>query len=356
MPTFPPVCNQAARQTFRPVSIWDPFTTDVENYPPVPRPPEPPPPDPPPIRQLYVPPATVGWDQFDAYWWALLADSCASADDSYFARLIDARGSSGTKHTNLQPDESPILRMRWASMQDRFVVVIGGTTNEQQALLYTLSHAYGLQVNRPYGWANSTFAIMALLLASHLRADWIAAGRQPLCIIGHSYGGGVAPLVYLELLDREKDAFDRVVTLAAPRMATDSMVASIKSVQWVRIVNPGDPVPDQPPPAGIVRLIVGPALVGGYPGGEYGPGRPALTLAGSDGIIPTIATPPTVALWAAQFYQFVAGGLDLVPHYCRSYVDPLGQWVGQPVPGFVLGWRNFADIGQVDADLKSIGL
>ena len=336
--------------------LWDPFTQAVELVPPEPRPPDPPQPSPSGSHLAFTNPLTVGWNAFDLYWWSLLVLTTGVDDASYAQRCLFARGPYTRFNLVVQPPDSLILQMGWARQSDRFVVWIGGTANEQQALQYVLTHALGAQVNRPIGWVNATFAAQAVALAALVRADWVAEGRPPLLIAGHSYGAAVAPVLLFELLDRAPTLYDRVVTLASPKVATRSVKDSLAVVQYLRFANRGDPITIQPPPAAIVQGFFPPVSIGNYPGGDYVEANAILELSPVSLINTVIGYTFPSSVYYYLLAQLVSGALDFTPHFARRYVDTIRPNVGLKGLPDVAGWVDFASLQELDDDLRSIGL
>jgi hypothetical protein len=292
----------------------------------------------------------------DAYWWGLLVLSTGVDDAHYSERVLLARGPYVRFSYLVQPPGSLILQLGWCRMSDRFCVWIGGTDNEQQALSYAITHSLGQQLLRPIGWVNATFASQAVGLAALMQADWLAEGQPPLLVIGHSYGAAVAPIIAFELLGRAPTQFDRVVSFAAPKIATRTVKDSLANLQFLRFVNPGDIVPSQPPPQALVTFLAGPAAMGGYPGGDYGEAGPVLQLSPLGGFNTLIGVDQTTTAWTQQFGMFLAGGGSFGSHFMRSYVDVIRPNLGLKGLPELAGWIDFPSLQGIDDDLRKIGL
>jgi hypothetical protein len=293
-----------------------------------PRPPPPVPPDPPvpPIGPTLVP--VTAWGSAEAYWWCTLlrANSVANGDDSFVQETIATRGPKRNYSFRWAGPAGLVPTVWWCQMEDRFCVGVNGTENSVQATQFFLTHAVGDQTVVAGGYFNATFAQSAATLYALVNPDFEAAGKPPLLVLGHSYGGGVAHPLYLALRGADPAPLDRLVVAGAPRTATVQSVPLFDQVQLIRFANDGDPVPILPPPRGFVltsRLSPG---ANAYPGGDYVPLGGQLQPQVMGGIVPVPDPAYSYITWTEKFIDFLANGAQCEPHYAREYARRAETW------------------------------
>lgn len=369
----PPVCPQGAAHQVEvnpvpldlsgyplviPGKYLPPPTFIIEDDPIVPRGPDPPkppatvPPLPPPVQAT-----TTAWTATDAYWWmTLLRANSGGVDDSYVTATLAARAPYRRFNRIAVTANDIILRTWWCRMDDRFYVGAEGTANATQTLQYVLTHAFGNQAFVANAYWNSTFAGQATYLANLIRADFVAEGSPPICVLGHSYGGGVAPCLLLLLTGGPRDQFDRCVTAGNPRNCTSTAITQLAQTQCIRFQNAGDPIPNIPPPRSVIARLPGVATVGPYPGGEYNHMAPALELQPDGGVIQRNNPTPSAAQWAELFINYLTGGANFEPHYALTYANLARRWNDASPLSSAVGYADYIALYGINNDLAGIGV
>ena len=337
----------------------DTLAIDLRDYPPEPfvEPPAPPPtPIIPPVPAPTIIIPRVGYTETDVFWWATLARANEASDDTYLKDTIQARGPYNNYGFVAPPTGSLILGMRWWAMTDRFYVAIQGTQNDNQALQYVLSHVVGQQMQIAGQYFNSSFASQAAYLANLVRPAWVAAGSPPVCVLGYSYGGGVAAPFLLALRGNSNwNAYDRFVTFGAPKSCTSQSGAAFNTLWGIRFTANGDPIPALPPPQAVmVALNVG--AVGGYPGGDYLHPVEQDRLQ-SNGIITNAPTPAANYVELIQLANLIlSGNFSFSLHFMSNYAGLayiLNYWAPQ---SSAVDYANWGALEGINAQLAQIGI
>jgi Lipase (class 3) len=354
------VCNMAGQLSrIDRSALLDPVLIDVEELPPVPRGPDPSPPPPPvPPIQPGNPPK-LGWTSTDCYWWATLLRALSVPwTDTYLQQTIAAKGGISGYQRQVFPGDSPNLAFAFGQMSDRFYVLIEGTQNENQALSFLFTHLFGSQVLAAGSYWNTTWVGQAADIVLQVQPAFIAAGRPPLCVVGHSYGAAVAPVVANLLGAPRVGGFDRVVAFGVPRHFTFSGMLANGPLQYLRFSTVDDLVTLLPPPQIIMRALSGVVSPGAYPGGDYSNINPCLFLLGRNGVAPQNDPVPDPTTWATQFLQWLVNFQGLTPHFIGTYSDLARRWNDNTFtsPPNYVDFETYTDLYTINANLAALGV
>lgn len=297
------------------------------------------------------------WTSADALWWTSLlrANSEAGGDDTFVQRCLVDRATIEGYHFQWAGPQGIIPTVFWCRMVDRFVVGVNGTENANQAVNFFLTHSVGRQRQVAGGWFNTTFATSAQALYSYVNADFTAAGRPPLLIMGHSYGGGVAHPLYALLRQGNPLEFDRLVTCGAPKAVTTSSTGLFTGLQAIRFCNAGDPVTLLPPPQAMTLAAHLTPVAGGYPGGDYVPIGARLEPQTTGGIVPVPDPTLATADWLGAMSSFILNANGPEPHFARQYAGRMRTWATNSPGQNRVEYRDFNDLFAANAAMAAAG-
>jgi Lipase (class 3) len=291
--------------------------------------------------------------------WPYHLPSFNGIDCLYWAML--ARASYWTDQTwvnNVCQWASPVLRISYVSvanpgiqgyalveLQDCVMIVIPGTSSEEEALQYIMRHSLENLTYNPAGdyAINSAWA----LRGESVRLAYLAwpppALTKPIIVVGHSSGGAYGAWVTLRL-DETSSQPVSLVTFGAPLWGTPSIVAyefPRKAPKFYEFGNPNDPIMVIPPPWSVID-----AAQLGYrlaPRPEYRRVGNVLLLGNVGRPTPTVGD-SSVSVGAAAFFNSVTGQGAGLPHSTHTYTLNAKLWAEND-PTLVLSgdWDNELD-------------
>lgn len=342
----------------------NPFTTDLEEYPPRPRPPDPAalPPSLPRLPVRPQPPVTVGYTSLEAYWWATLCRANTIADDTLLQQALNIR----TGFTNYQRfvggAGSLALNMWFAAFPDRFYIGLQGTANNLQAMQFILTHAVNDLAPADDPLFNSTFWNQAGFQHTRVEPVYAALGSNvPLCIMGHSYGGAVAHCLMRQLRSALAPAlpFDRVVSFGAPRVFTPAAAADWlgygENMQVVRFTNDGDLVPQLPPQLLVLRTFLNPAQIGGPNEVVYGHLGPSVFMDNDGNPQARQDLNLNFGDLVQQFAFYLGLAADPQEHTIARYSERAFNWFNNSPLSVTTGWGSYNSLQSINDALRALG-
>ena len=279
-----------------------------------------------------------------------------SGDFADVETALAARGRLGLFKTHESGAGLLDPAFAWATLPDRFYVFVRGTDQYAQASNYVLRHAYDETTGIPgWGSVNSAWVDAGLIVADTIGPDWVAAGRPPLGLVGHSYGAPAAAVAMMQLTSPGRNQFDRLVTAGAPLWGTQSLVQRWSMNQHIRLVTADDPVVQLPPPAAIVSVLLAIGVLPAASLGRYFHLAPGLLLTRLSGAVVQPTTDLSAAEWLAAAAMIAIGRAGFEPHYISHYADLASAWIGLAPAPLPIGWDDFPGLVALNAKLAAAG-
>jgi len=145
-----------------------------------------------------------------------------------------------------------------ADLPDYTVVLLGGSDNGEQLFMQALNSIIGPSLVTGYP-AIGIWMEAAVACEARLRGVIGTTTTKPIYLIGHSFGGVVATVIGLRMLDGNPDRFVQVTGFGVPKCLGQVQNRRSMARSWCFLANEGDPVPDMPPglfQLGPVTLVI----------------------------------------------------------------------------------------------------
>lgn len=159
--------------------------------------------------------------------------------------LLQQRLGDTAVITGLAPSASITPGFLIAVRPDLVVIIIAGTSNEEQVLSYVLNVLTGA-VDTGEFKTNATWFAAAI----DVQTAVLASGADPnarVQLVGHSYGGAVAAVMAARYRLAAEDRAIDVLSFGAPKPGDLKFRAILERCRVARLMNAGDPIPGLPP-------------------------------------------------------------------------------------------------------------
>jgi hypothetical protein len=141
-----------------------------------------------------------------------------------------------------------------ATIEDSCILWLTGTTTYQQLALQAFYFGFGMRDQGVYSTTDLYERVALAILAIVSQAGGNGATR--FVLVGHSYGGALAQIIAARLLLANPARPVEVLTLGAPMVGDDRLLAILDGAFVKHYVAQDDPVPHMPPASIILAAVL----------------------------------------------------------------------------------------------------
>lgn len=263
----------------------------------------------------------------DGLWWAMLVRAMYASDTTWLNRVAGWAGPV-LRSRFVGRDNPAVQGYGLVELTDSVLIVIPGTSSEQEALTYFLTHSLNVVTTTSAGWTiNATWALRGHQVLNGYRAWPPPVEFKPVIVVGHSSGAAYGAYVTYSLYADSQHPYT-LATFGAPIWGTDSLVQLYRDndqlPKTIDFAQPNDPVPTIPPPWSLVDLVL-PFRYGLVTRPTYRRVNNLLLFNGNAAPVPS-TQPATLDALTNAALAFVAGrGID-VQHATASYTAAADAW------------------------------